>query len=66
MAQRPAGHFVGAASSLALGASIGSLSTNDQGRFDGAVIVPRDFAVGDYDLMVSTAGDTRCGPGRTP
>ena len=29
---------------------IGSLSTDDRGRYDGAVVIPRDFALGDYDL----------------
>ena len=46
-------------------APIGSLSTDDAGRYDGAVVVPRDLALGDYDLVVQTAGDSRCGAGRT-
>jgi hypothetical protein len=49
----------------AAGTTVGSLSTDEQGRYDGAVVVPRDLALGDYDLVVQTAGDTRCGAGRT-
>lgn len=50
---------------LPQGAVIGSLSTNEQGKFDGAVVIPRDFSLGDYDLAVATPGDARCGAGRT-
>lgn len=43
---------------------IGSLATDDSGRFSGAVVVPlARVDVGDYDVMVSTPGDARCGPG---
>ncbi len=51
--------------SLPHGALVGSLSTDERGKYDGAVIIPRDFALGDYDLVVQTPGDARCGPGRT-
>ncbi len=44
---------------------IGSLSTDERGRYDGAVVVPRDLSLGDYDLVVQTPGDARCGAGRT-
>jgi hypothetical protein len=47
---------------LPQGAAVGSLSTNDQGRFDGSVVVPSDFGVGEYEIVVSTPGDARCGP----
>jgi hypothetical protein len=47
------------------GTAVGSLSTDDHGKFDGAVVIPRDLSLGDYDLVVQTPGDTRCGPGRT-
>jgi hypothetical protein len=50
---------------LQQGIVIGSLSTDEQGRFDGAVVIPRDFSLGDYDLVVATLGDNRCAPGRT-
>lgn len=45
---------------LPAGVAVGSLSTNDRGIYDGAVVIPRDFAVGEYDLIVVTAGDSRC------
>jgi hypothetical protein len=54
-----------ASDAMPQGVAVGSLSTDDRGRYDGAVIVPRDFAVGDYDLVVATPGDTRCNAGRT-
>jgi hypothetical protein len=54
-----------AAATLAQGTPIGSLSTDERGRYDGAVVVPRDLSLGDYDLLVQTPGDARCGAGRT-
>ena len=54
-----------AAPAVPQGVAIGSLSTDDRGRFDGAVVVPRDLALGDYDLVVQTPGDNRCGAGKT-
>jgi hypothetical protein len=48
------------------GATIGSLSTDDRGRYDGAVVIPRDFALGDYDVTITTPGDAHCRPGKTP
>lgn len=50
---------------LPQGAVLGSLSTDERGRYDGAVVVPRDFPVGDHELIVSTPGDARCSAGRT-
>jgi Transglutaminase-like superfamily len=50
---------------LQQGVMIGSLSTDEQGKYDGAVVIPRDFALGDYDLVVATPGDNRCAPGRS-
>jgi hypothetical protein len=49
----------------AQGATIGSLSTDEHGKYDGAVVIPRDFSLGDYDLLVQTPGDLRCGAGKT-
>jgi hypothetical protein len=43
---------------------IGSLTTDDKGQFEGALFLPLSFPVGDYDVVVSTPGDARCGPGR--
>ncbi len=45
---------------LPQGAVVGSLSTDDKGAYDGAVVIPRDFGVGDYELLVTTPGDARC------
>lgn len=43
---------------------IGSLAADESGRFSGAVVVPlARIDVGDYDVVVSTPGDARCGPG---
>lgn len=47
------------------GVAIGSLSTNDQGAYDGAVVVPRELPLGEYELIVRTPGGGRCGPGET-
>ncbi|WP_437625137.1 transglutaminase-like domain-containing protein [Sorangium sp. So ce1151] len=47
------------------GVTVGSLSTDAQGRYDDAVIVPREVALGEYDLVVATPGDARCKAGRT-
>jgi hypothetical protein len=43
---------------------IGSLSTDEQGIYDGAVVVPRDLPIGDHELAVATAGNAECGPGQ--
>jgi len=45
--------------------TIGSLSTDDDGLFEGSVVVPRDITAGDYDVFVTTRGDKRCGAGRS-
>ncbi|WP_437280733.1 transglutaminase domain-containing protein [Sorangium sp. So ce375] len=47
------------------GTTVGSLSTDDRGRYDGAVVIPGDVALGEYDLAVVTPGDARCKAGRT-
>jgi 5-hydroxyisourate hydrolase-like protein (transthyretin family) len=47
------------------GAAVGSLSTDDDGRFDGAVVIPRDFGLGEYRLRLETPGDARCRAGRS-
>lgn len=44
---------------------IGSLSTDAEGAFDGSVVVPRDLAPGDYELVVETPGDARCRAARS-
>jgi len=40
---------------------IGTLATDDDGVFAGSLVVPLSFALGDYDVVASTTGDTRCG-----
>src|SRR5690606_18934134 len=42
---------------------LGSLSTDERGVYDGAVVVPPDIPIGDHELVVATAGDARCGAG---
>jgi hypothetical protein len=45
---------------------LGTLATDADGAFSGALIVPAGVALGDYDLVVRTPGDAHCGPGRSP
>jgi hypothetical protein len=45
------------------GRVLGSISADDAGAFDGAVVVPRDLGLGDYELVVVSPGDSRCGWG---
>ncbi len=47
------------------GAAVGSLSTGDAGDYDGPVVVPSDFHLGNYELLVQTPGDARCAPGES-
>lgn len=42
---------------------VGSLATDESGRFDGVVPVPPDLGVGDYDVSAITPGGVGCGPG---
>lgn len=42
---------------------IGAVSTDEDGRFAGSVVIPLELHVGDYDVLVATPGDARCGPG---
>lgn len=44
---------------------IGALAADAEGRYRGAVVIPLDTGVGEYDVVVSTPGDARCGAGRT-
>ncbi len=44
---------------------LGVLATDRAGRFTGAVIVPPSVGLGAYELFVTTAGDLRCGVGRS-
>jgi hypothetical protein len=49
-----------------LDVELGALSTDDSGKYDGALMVPTTVPLGDYDLYVRTDGDTRCGRGSGP
>ena len=42
---------------------LGAVATDESGRFAGSVTVSLSVPVGDYDVVVSTPGDSRCGPG---
>ena len=44
---------------------IGSLASDEDGRYSGQVVIPLDTDVGEYDVVVSTPGDARCGVGET-
>lgn len=44
---------------------IQSLSAGDDGKYDGAIVIPPNLEVGEYELVVSTPGDARCGTGTT-
>jgi hypothetical protein len=42
---------------------LGTLATGDDGAFAGAIVVPVDASLGDYDIIARTPGDARCGAG---
>lgn len=42
---------------------LGSLGAGSDGAFDGVVTVPPGIELGQYEIVVSTPGDLRCGPG---
>jgi hypothetical protein len=44
---------------------LGSLSTDDRGRYAGEVVVPADIPIGDHELIVATPGNASCGTGQT-
>ena len=43
--------------------AIGAVPADENGNFNGAVTVPLEIDVGDYEVVASTPGDSRCGPG---
>jgi transglutaminase-like putative cysteine protease len=50
--------------------ALGTLVTNDEGRYEGRVVVPHaasggNLAVGDYDVVASTPGNPQCGAGES-
>jgi hypothetical protein len=44
---------------------VGTLATDTNGAFSGAIVVPMSFEVGDYQILASTPGDATCGEGST-
>jgi transglutaminase-like putative cysteine protease len=40
---------------------VGSVATDAKGTYVGALVVPSNVPVGDYEVVASTAGDMRCG-----
>jgi hypothetical protein len=45
---------------------LGALATDDDGKYEGALVVPSSAPLGDYDLYARSSGDSRCGPGGAP
>jgi len=45
---------------------LGTLATDAEGAFSGALIVPAGVALGDYDVVARTPGDARCAAGTEP
>ena len=43
---------------------LGALATDEEGRYQGAVVIPPSVSLGDHELIVSTPGDLRCGHGQ--
>jgi 5-hydroxyisourate hydrolase-like protein (transthyretin family) len=46
-------------------AVIGSVATDEAGRFDRSLVLPLSIPLGDYEVRARTSGDTRCGPGES-
>lgn len=44
---------------------VGLLATDERGNYDGALVLPPTVPLGDYEAHARTAGDGRCGRGRT-
>jgi hypothetical protein len=45
---------------------LGTLVTNDGGRYEGYIVVPFVVPPGDYDVRASTPGNLACGEGQSP
>jgi hypothetical protein len=45
---------------------IGALAADDEGKFDGTLMIPGVAALGDYDVYARSSGDAKCGPGVGP
>jgi hypothetical protein len=44
---------------------VGVLATDERGNYDGALVLPSNVPLGDYEAHARTLGDARCGRGRT-
>lgn len=44
---------------------LGSLSTDEKGRYSGEVVMPANIPVGDHELVITTPGNNVCGTGAT-
>jgi hypothetical protein len=42
---------------------VGVLATDERGNYDGALVLPATFPLGDYEARARTLGDARCGRG---
>ncbi len=42
---------------------IGSVATDEHGRYDASITLNMSLAVGEYDVRAFTLGNTRCGEG---
>jgi hypothetical protein len=43
---------------------VGVLATDERGNYDGALVVPSNVPLGDYEAHARTLGDVRCGKGQ--
>jgi hypothetical protein len=46
-----------------VGVPIGTLATDEHGRYDASITLLMSLAVGDYDVAAFTSGSARCGEG---
>lgn len=44
---------------------VGQLATDERGAYDGALVLPAEVPLGEYEIWAHTLGDARCGQGRT-
>jgi hypothetical protein len=44
---------------------VGVLATDERGQYDGALVLPSNVPLGDYEVHARTLGDARCGKGQT-
>ena len=44
---------------------VGVLATDERGNYDGALVLPPNVPLGDYEARARTLGDARCGRGET-